>query len=95
MVTQIKRQEGQQMELTNIRGDHTREDLGLLLEHIQEDADQFGGEGMARLARALLRMSTVRVLNIDNLAQADIDELWTLANDIARDNGVVFEPEDR
>ncbi len=74
----------------------SRANLDGLIEWVQENADSLKGDGMVRLADALLRVSTetpngARRIDIDNLAQTDADELWALLNDIAQDNGLVWE----
>jgi hypothetical protein len=68
------------------------EDLGVLLEHIQENVARLGGDGTVRLAGAFARMSDADgVPRLDALAQSDISELWALVRDIADENGLVWE----
>jgi hypothetical protein len=72
--------------------DGSREELGYVLGHINDTADQLVGEGKLRLLAALPRFSTDgESIDLENLAQADIDELWELVHDIASDNGAVWE----
>jgi hypothetical protein len=66
--------------------DLTRDDLGSILEYIQQHTDQLAGGSVIRLAAAFQRMAEDGVVQIDKLPQTDIDELWSLVTHIAVEN---------
>jgi hypothetical protein len=63
----------------------TRGYLGTRLDYLKENADRLSEKETVRLVAAFLRVSDgeTGVLDIDSLPRTDIDELWSLVNDIA------------
>lgn len=72
-----------------------RDELGIVLDHIQENADRLRCDSMISLAETMARMSDDDgVLRLDGLPDSDVRELWGLVDDIARENGVAWEVAD-